>query len=619
MKELLARKVTVRILPDPFTLRDLILLLIIAHIVGFSFALSMSYVQGGGEPVYDLLQTVLLAYVAIVVFAAFAVALDWLYGRLEQRDASTTNTKPPSKTAALTPSWNAKSVSIFTLIMLLCWLPWVIANFPAATDLDMLAQVLQLYPEGHPLPISYTGYPNDPMTDAQFVDHHPLFDTLIFGAFAVASDALTGSWNAGIFAYALIQEILTAVALVAGLALLKHAGCPSGITLAAFLFLCFMPAVPNYAFYMTKDSLYTLFFIPYFYMLFRIVRTPHDSHRSRSFFIFFVLLGVLLCLTKKTGFYIIVPTALFAIIFYRRQWKLFLTQAVNCLVIMHLVLPFLVFPLLNVAPGGKQEAIGLMLQQTAAFLRTHPSDYSVGELRAIEGIASHRELYEYYEYMGHDHAKWAFNHDSTTEDFLAYVGAYVTMGLKDPEIYLSAFLGVAGQYLAPVADYEINTWAVDRHLNDLDIVYGNFEGDEQPEYTRTVITYPPELDGFRHGLSDFWKTVSRIPVIGILFQMVLYVFWIPCITFYVALRRRLHAGLLFVPIFLTLAACLIGPVYSIRYCLPMLDLAIPLFGMLAILVKAKAHSSSGYEKAFHGDGRPYGFKQVIRLTRHRSV
>jgi hypothetical protein len=74
--------------------------------------------------------------------------------------------------------------------------------------------------------------------------------------------------------------------------------------------------------------------------------------------------------------------------------------------------------------------------------------------------------------------------------------------------------------------------------------------------------------------------------------IVTYVFWLPAALLYVVKRRRLQAGLLFVPFVILLMFCVVAPVYDARYCVPIFDCVMFLLAAVVILVKESPQSLS---------------------------
>ncbi len=480
----------------------------------------------------------------------------------------------------ITPSYTVKSIVIFSLIMAAFWLPWLIANFPGGTYWDTYYQIYQCYPENHPIAIiPYAEVYDNTLTDAWLVDHHPVLDTLIYGAFGMASDALTGNWMAGVFIFVCLQGAATIVAFTTAIAYLRKRNCPIVLCFAAYAFFCLMPFISTWALCMVKDSLFSLFYIPYFIMLFEAIRTRGAYFARKRTIILFIVIGLLLCLTKKTGMYVVVPTALIAAFVYRPRKAAeksrkpiiaFLTQGITCVIVMVVLLPYVVFPLLNIAPGGSQEVLGTLFQQTARYVVDYPDEVTDEEREAIDAVLEYDNLTDQYRYNFQDSVKYRYNLDATTEDLINYLEVWVAQGMRHPESYLAALFSIAGYYVAPTGIINIRMVTVDTHM-----------GDDQ----RYMLYNPDELDGMRNGMSDAYKAIAYTPGLDVPLLMVTYAFWLPAILIFVMLRRRLRCGVLFIPILIMLAFCVIAPVNDARYCIPMFYEAPLVLCMIASFIR----------------------------------
>ncbi len=191
---------------------------------------------------------------------ALLLAFTWLALRLREWPEAGTNLATGSHFSCShhargrrlpCPRLTRRSILRFAGIMLLCWLPYAIALYPGCFGLDTYSMINQNYP-GH-LPVSSMPVENP---RHQFTDHHPIFDTLIYGLFARGSDLLTGSCNPGIFLLSVLQMAATAAGMVCLLAYVGKLGVPNGARLAAFVYFCAMPFYPIYAFSMLKDALH---------------------------------------------------------------------------------------------------------------------------------------------------------------------------------------------------------------------------------------------------------------------------------------------------------------------------------------------------------------------------
>lgn len=187
------------------------------------------------------------------------------------------------------------------------WIPWIVALYPGSMIWDTYYQIWQCYPEGHPIYFIPWG-PTESTIDNYFSDHHPIFDTLVFGAFARFSDLLFGSWNYGVFAFVLIQAIGTAISLSAGIEYLRAMDCPRTLRIGIAALYAFLPFYGCYAGTMIKDTFFSWLYIPWFLIAVEVARTKGVCLNQRSTFIWFLSLCLLLCLTKKTGLYVVAFT-----------------------------------------------------------------------------------------------------------------------------------------------------------------------------------------------------------------------------------------------------------------------------------------------------------------------
>lgn len=620
-----------------YTARDAVILFVIALVVAVCGVLGVSYVMGKGWQSFDAPTTAILIAVATVVSAVIIAVLEegifrlstrgavapggmqgakGEYGAEGEQDAEGVcgaegacgalggqNAEGTSAAAVLgaqgpgaeggpgeqgerrlrdraaralacvTPKWNVRSIAIFSLIMVVFWLPWLIANYPGGTYWDTYYQIFQCYPENHPIAIiPYAECYDNTLTDAYLCDHHPFLVTLLYGAFGMASDALTGNWMAGVFAFVCLQGALSIVTFTAAVAYVRERRCPVVLCFAAYVFFCVMPFVSTWQLCMVKDSLFGFIYIPYLLMLFEAVRTRGGSLASLRA-VLFAVLGLLLCITKKQGLYMVVPVAVIGMLLYRSQWRVFLTQALLSVVVVCVVFPMVVFPLVNVAPGGKQEVLGTLFQQTARYVWSYEDEVTPEQREAIDALLEYENIRDQYTFDFQDEVKYRYNLDATTGDIVRYLETWAQQGAAHPESYVAAVMSIAGYYVAPCGPANIRMVTVDTKM-----------GEDQ----RYMLWNPDELDPLRLGLDEAYKGLCAIPGVNVPFLLVTYVFWLPTILMFCMWRRRVRCGLLFVPAVILLGFCVIAPVYDARYCVPLLNAAPLMLCMVAALVRERA-------------------------------
>lgn len=583
---------------------DWIVLCIISLLVSLCAIFGVSYVAGKGWPIFHLHEELFLSVLLTPVVGLIFILLEAAFYRdasLNAADAqfigpkpSTWHTKIKTFFSKLSPSFTAKSICAFSLLMALFWLPWYIANFPGGTYWDTYYQMFQVYPENHPIAvIPWADIYDKTLTGAWLVDHHPIFTTLVYGAFGWVSDQLTGNWMAGVALFCIFQGLAHNFMFTSAVAYMRKIGCPASLNFISYWFFALMPFISTWALCMVKDSFFGLFYVPYFMFIAEIVRTRGKTmHRPRNV-ILFAICALMLCLTKKTGIFVVVTTCIIGIIAIARKAakrkpkskarknfmsaiKALVTQGVLCLLVIAVAFPLLLFPALNIQAGGLQETLGPLFQQTARYIVDYEDDVTIKERNAISKVLDYSRAQDEYEFDFEDSVKYLYKLDATQEELGAYFQTYIAHGLRHPDAYFAAIASLAGFYVAPTAFINIRMVTVDTKMGD---------------DNRYMLWNPDELDPLRNGLDEAYTAIAEIPVLDLPLLIVTYALWLPALLAFVAWRNRLKSLILFVPPLVLLAFCIIAPVYDARYVIPIFDAA-PLFlCAIVVLVRQKAMKS----------------------------
>lgn len=630
--------------------RDWALLIFLALFVSACGVVGWSYGASGEKgvatqtPIGMVLLTAIFTIVAMAVFLFCDAGLARL-ARPSSHDVVLQSEGAPSKLNWLIPQMTPRSIALFAGILIIFWMPYIIAAFPGSTHADTPIQMQQLYEGMHPLdvlsggyvyispeaaehfgPIEGSGWHGSGVfpTDAQMVDHHPFAVTLLYGGLAQASDALFGNWMPAVALLLAMQVILFSGELSFSLAYLRHKGAPAGLCVAALAFFCLVPLVPNTVVSVMKDSAFALFFIPLFLMLAESVFTKGACFKSKGFVVGFVLAGVGLCLTRKSGVFVVVAVAFFGAVLYgvqalrsRRADGLescrvgakaaalaFGLQGVCCIALMAAIVPGVIYPALDIAPGGRQEMLGTLFQQTARTYMDHDNgSFTDEEREAVRGVLSEEKLRDSYSALWTDPVKEKHYLDASPEDLKAYLQAYVSMGLRFPESYLASVMCVASGFLSPV--HSASGWSGPRGA-----VWAwslSFDGG------REVLWVPEATQGLLDALRAAYDVLDDAPVISLLFRGVLYDLWIPALMLFFCVRNRLHGGILVVPFAMTLFICIVSPIYDLRYIYAVILMVPVLIGAMGALARRTLQ-----ERAVHAAKEPAA-PQNGKLGEERSA
>ncbi|HAP72886.1 MAG TPA: hypothetical protein DCQ39_03730, partial [Lachnospiraceae bacterium] len=150
-----------------------------------------------------------------------------------------------------------------------------------------------------------------------FTTHHPLFHVLPLGFFLQLVHKLTGSYNAGIFLYLLLQAAVINAVFVFMLTELsreRREGRDQWFLPVTVLFLMFCPTVTMFVLCSTKDGLFGASLLLMTISLRRIVRTPALLTGKNPWKTLFIVSSALMMLYRRNGVYAFAFAGIFLLI-----------------------------------------------------------------------------------------------------------------------------------------------------------------------------------------------------------------------------------------------------------------------------------------------------------------
>lgn len=486
----------------------------------------------------------------------------------------------PLRKLPLTLTKGNRSVFISWAVIFICWLPWIILAYPANLGADSINQLFQYNTDA---PSYYTTL--DIELPGDYIDHHPALTTLLFGLF-LDLGLLLGSANVGIFIYILLQSLLLSGALALSCCYLDKLSIAKPIRLASLIFVALFPPFAQYAATMIKDSLFSIFFILFFLGVIEIYRTEGAATKRKHFLIAFTLIACLCGLTKKTGIYIVAPTCISLLFMYRKQLRQLLAPTLTPILVSVVIVPCLIFPLLNVSPGGKQEVLGTLFQQTAAYFIYHPKEVTEEEYEIVSRILDANSFKENYRKRVTDPIKNTYDYYAKTEDIVDYLGVWVSQGMRHPDTYLQATLRISSRLMSPVKPINYyNGFAYPDEYYDTLI-----ENEGAPSFE---LSKPEDLNAASDAVhKSYVLTVTSNPVLRVFFSRGLWGCWIPLFCLLFCFFKRKDSLVVFIPVLVSILFLLISPATSSRYMIPILCIAPLLIGLTGYFSTCKSSRSS---------------------------
>ncbi|MGN0261955.1 MAG: DUF6020 family protein [Eggerthellaceae bacterium] len=529
---------------------------------------TVNWLPGGLAADALILAVLALAFAALVFFFL-------QYGPALVERASKCNPLP-----RLHLSFDRRSIATGTLIVFCIWIPVMVLFYPCSSNHDFINQVYQYQATGQTY---YTTL--DTVVDAEFIDHHPIFDTLIYGWFISLGDAL-GSQNAGMFLFSILQNLGIAATLSLSVCYLERLGIPKPFRLAALAFAVFFPYYPCFASSAMKDMLFVLGFTPFCICYIEAFRTRGAALHRNRFIIAFVLATGLCILTKKLGIYICAASLLLMIASLKGVRVKSAGVLLASVIAFSIAFPAAVYPLIGgVAPGGRQESLCFALQQTTSLLIDEPEAVNEQDLETIERVLDTDAAKKDFKVALADGAKNHWRPEATSEDTIAYLKVWLKEGLANPKEYLMACAQCCGQMLIPSKQL----------VFPIDISDASHFEKWGPHFSSVGEGYDIRLErpqalleaskSLRKALLD---GVGSIPVLNLITTIAFYGAWIPFFCVAVCFINRKKSILALAPIMLSVCTLLISPGSLGRYVISLMFAIIPMAGwMLATFGHAK--------------------------------
>ncbi len=465
---------------------------------------SWSMLLGGGF--VFLRAMVIILGTAVLIYYLILLAFDFL-DRLSSREVVSAGT------------FSKKYYITSSLLVLLCWVPYLILFFPGTSGTDTASQVAQFFGQR-----TWTmGMSSVRGADIYFSNHFPFFSTVLAGSF-VKLGIMLGKAEYGVLLYAVLQMIFMAFTFTGIWFYLRWAGLSGRCLKAGLIFTAIFPIYPMNAICMLKDVSFSVFCLIISVLLFEIMRSHGESLRNRKFCAAVLLTTLFVMLFRSQGVYIMILVAAVVLVVYRRYWKQVVAALVVPILFFQLVWIKILLPSWNVAPGGRQEAIGVLFQQTARYVKEYPEDVTEEEKEIIDQVIAYDLLAEKYNPTLTDPVKFTFRQDCETKDILEYLKVWFDMFKRHPGTYVEAVLN--------------NCYGFFYLEHSSGLVYMNYKNkDRWKEGNELRVDAPFLTETVSRAVGAVPYFLQKIPVLGLLFSIGAYS-WAVIYFFINTLRKK---------------------------------------------------------------------------------
>lgn len=422
------------------------------------------------------------------------------------------------------------------ILMLLCWIPAFLAVFPGYYSYDAPAQLIQgLY-----------GLPIDA--------RQPVVHTLLMSGCVGLGNYLFGSYEAGLAIYTILQALLVAASYAYLCVMLRRWRVPPVFIVLSFVFFTFNPIIQLFAFVTAKDVLFSSLFLLTVGFTVEYVKNPEQFFHSPLRMIRYALIVILMALFRKQGIYVFILALPFLIWVGRVHWKKITALCLSCVVV---VLAFFgpVSNSLGIIPSQPNEMLSVPIQQIARVLELNPDSVTPQEKEMVYRYIPSEAIDGYIPEIS-DPVKDQFDNEAYKEDKADFFKVWLEIGLKNPGIYIDAFLYLSVGYFYPSVA-SVHPWSVVASRCGSEVALPIAQNSLCPRY----LSYLENIS------ENFMKTV---PVASASVCEALP-FWILVICAAVVFYQKKYKFLIpLLFIFVYWCSLIVGPVVAIRYAYPLL-------------------------------------------------
>lgn len=441
------------------------------------------------------------------------------------------------------------------VIILICWLPYLIAYYPGILGADQSNQVKQFL--GYDIP-EWSASNSTKLIDdnVKITNHHPVLHTIGIGLCAKLGLTI-GNVDFGIFLFTLTQYILLAVALANIINFMKKLKVPVGLKIFSLILFALSPTIAVCSVQVNKDVIFVSLMIIYVIRIYELIKNRNDKKLKIKNCIGIIILGLLVCLFRNNGIYAIILSLPFVAIIDKLNRKQILISTVTAFVIYQLIISIILPLLFKIPNSGIREMLSLPFQQTARYVKEYEDDVTEKEKQIIDKILDYDTLAERYDPLLSDPVKRDYNKDATTEDLVNYFKVWFAQFFKHPTTYIQATMNNVYGYFYPETELRQYNYYMVNSIEDINEIE-NFD-----------YGYIDEFQDERHFIKGIASIITKLPGISWTMNIALNVWLIMIVFIYLLYSKKYRYIIYLLPFISIILVCILSPVNAAyRYSIP---------------------------------------------------
>ena len=319
-------------------------------------------------------------------------------------------------------------IPIEICIVLLCWIPVIIIDFPGCIPYDTASQILQ-------------GAGETPL-DAS----NPVLLTLLFSSLFRLGRFVFGSGVAGAFTCVFFQVILNISTV---LLLCRYVRKKTENDIFGMLTALFFALIPTWicaSLCVMKDTVHYSVFLLYMICAMEFLDFEEPSKKQ---IVLFVVFSILTALTRKAAALIVILSSIiWAIASRKGRIKKIRFKHAIAIILLILLVQNLVYPMIGASKPATIENLSAPLQQMAYFCKEHGSELTQEERQIISGVFDPDAAAEAFTTEYSDPVKWVYHGNRNT--LPSFLMLYFKLAIRHPLFFIKALIACTYKYYYPL-------------------------------------------------------------------------------------------------------------------------------------------------------------------------
>ncbi len=459
---------------------------------------------------------------------------------------------------------------IYFLIIIICWIPALLAFYPVLLNYDGLVQLRDVAIQ-------------------QIYTRHPIIHTLLLGVFYKFGYAHLGSCANGMLMFSIFQMTVMASIFSYSVRFVEERTDKKWLRNISLIFYAIFPFNQLFPLMTTKDVLFAGFVLLFIIELYKILENSNNKNLNH---IVLVIITVIMLSFRNNAVYAIIASIPFIIMVFKKDSRL-LKILLSCVIVIvaYKTLNNGLIYITKATRDSNQEKMSVFSQATAKICKEKSDELTDDEKEKISFyFDDYEELGKVYEANISDKTKAMTNCDNVDNnivDFLKFMGH---LGIKYPRQFVDSFLNTTRGYWY-ICDNSFNQI----HHNEFPETKGCLELTFD-EFTEIVLREKenskwPEVQKFyRKAFCE--NEYTKIPVLYVIFQPAIYFYIVLGFLLYSIYKREKNEILIGTFLFLYFVTCFLGPVAIIRYIYAVI-VSVPVLSSMVL----KKKNEREYEKS----------------------